>query len=318
MLQSMEREKRGVSFDSVVNYDLEYQESVFDNIAKYLENKLHVKPNLSLYEKFKFVKQDRDKYFLTHLGVLFCQKRDEFFPLVKIECARFKGDNTKVFLDQATYDGDIIDSIEQSINFIKRNIKLGATIGEIYRENRWEYPLLALREIVINAVVHRDYSILGSDIKVAIFDDMIEVTSPGFLIIDKDKLGFGYSELRNQNLGSLFKKLEIIEQWGTGYEKVKNQLQEYPEINLEIDDNSTFTQVRFVKKKTIHVNNEGINEGINELLEYIQKNPSKRVSHFEKEMNVPAKTLERWIKKLKEDEKIAFEGSKKSGGYVAK
>jgi len=47
------------------------------------------------------------------------------------------------------------------------NIKLGATIGEVYRQDRWEYPLLALRELIINAVVHRDYSILGSDIKVA-------------------------------------------------------------------------------------------------------------------------------------------------------
>ncbi len=102
-------------------------------------------------------------------------------------------------------------------------IKLGATIGEIYRQDKWEYPLLALREIIINAVVHRDYSILGSDIKVAIFDDMIEVTNPGVFMIDKEKLGLGYSELRNQNLGNMFKKFQIIEQWGTGYEKIQNR-----------------------------------------------------------------------------------------------
>jgi len=52
-------------------------------------------------------------------------------------------------------------------------------------------------------------------IKTAIFDDMIEITNPGVLIIDKEKLGLGYSELRNQNLGNLFKRFEIIEQWGT-------------------------------------------------------------------------------------------------------
>lgn len=117
----------------------------------------------------------------------------------------------------------------------------------MYREDRWEYPLLALREIVINAVVHRDYSVLGSDIKIAIFDDMVEVTSPGVLLIDKDKLGLGYSELRNQNLGNLFKAFKIIEQWGTGYEKIQKELQKYPEMNIEIDDTSSFVQVRLVK-----------------------------------------------------------------------
>ena len=117
----------------------------------------------------------------------------------------------------------------------------------MYREDRWEYPLLALREIVINAVLHRDYSVLGSDIKVAIFDDMIEVTSPGVLLIDKEKLGFGYSELRNQNFGNLFKKFKIIEQWGTGFEKIKTELQEYPEIKMKIDDESSFVQIKLLK-----------------------------------------------------------------------
>lgn len=152
-------------------------------------------------------------------------------------------------MDQATFDGDIIESIEQSIDFIKRNIKLGATIGEIYRENRWEYPLLALREMVINAVVHRDYSILGSDIKIAIFDDMIEITSPGVLMIDKEKIGRGFSELRNQNLGNLFKRFNIIEQWGTGFEKLVEELKGYPEIEFKIDDSTSFTQMQFIKLK---------------------------------------------------------------------
>ena len=51
----------------------------------------------------------------------------------------------------------------------------------MYREERWEYPLEAVREAITNAVIHRDYSVLGNDIKVAIFDDMLEITSPGQL-----------------------------------------------------------------------------------------------------------------------------------------
>jgi hypothetical protein len=70
-------------------------------------------------------------------------------------------------LDQATIDEPIYAAIEPCMAFIKRNIAMGSRIGEIYREDRWEYPLEAVREVIINAVVHRDYAIQGSDIKVA-------------------------------------------------------------------------------------------------------------------------------------------------------
>ena len=95
-----------------------------------------------------------------------------------IECARFKGAERRVFLDQLTIEEPIFASIEPCMAFIKKNIALGSTIGEIYREDRWEYPLEAIREALINAVIHRDYAILGSDIKVAVYDDMLEITSP--------------------------------------------------------------------------------------------------------------------------------------------
>ncbi len=211
ILENLEREKRRISFDSVVNYELLYSENIFDDITEKLKKEFDEKIDINTFEKLRFVKKEREEYFLTNLGIWFSKKREEYFPLIKIECARFKGTSTKVFLDQATYDGNIIDGIESSIDFIKKNIKLGATIGEVYREDRWEYPLLALREIVINAIVHRDYSVVGSDIKIAIFDDMIEVTNPGYFLIEKEQVNSGCSELRNQNLGNLFKKLKIIE-----------------------------------------------------------------------------------------------------------
>ncbi|MBD3842629.1 MAG: putative DNA binding domain-containing protein, partial [Campylobacterales bacterium] len=236
ILENLEREKRSISYDSVMLYDCEYKEGMLNQIDTHIKIRLGEKADILTYEKLKLVKKERDKYYLTNLGIWFSTIRTDYFPLLKIECARFKGTSTKVFLDQATFDGDMIEAIENSIDFIKKNIRLGATIGEIYREDRWEYPLLALREMVINAVVHRDYSVLGSDIKIAIFDDMVEITSPGVLLIDKDKLGLGYSELRNQNLGNLFKSFKIIEQWGTGYEKIQKELENYPEIDMEIDD----------------------------------------------------------------------------------
>ncbi len=157
-----------------------------------------------------------------------------------------------MFLDQLTIEEPIFSSIEPCITFIKKNIALGSTIGEIYREDRWEYPLKAVREAVINAVVHRDYSILGGDIKVAIYDDMIEITSPGPLpdLLSFDELGSGRSEIRNRVIAPIFKDMTLIEGWGTGFQKMKEYLSEYPELNLVLQEVGYAFQVQFIKKST--------------------------------------------------------------------
>jgi predicted HTH transcriptional regulator len=135
--------------------------------------------------------------------------------------------------------------------FIKKNIALGATIGEIYRKDRWEYPLEAIREALINAVIHRDYAILGSDIKVAIYDDMLEITSPGPLpdALSVEELGTGRSEIRNRVLAPIFKELKLIEAWGSGIRKMQDELTDYPEIDLILHEAGQTFQVQFVKKE---------------------------------------------------------------------
>jgi ATP-dependent DNA helicase RecG len=162
-----------------------------------------------------------------------------------------KGFKRRVFLDQASIDEPIFASIEPCLTFIKRNIALGSTIGEIYREDRWEYPLEAIREALINAVIHRDYAILGSDIKVAIYDDMLEITSPGPLpdLLSLEELGTGKSEIRNRVLAPIFKDMKLIEAWGSGIQKIKTELKDYPEIELVLKEAGYAFQVQFVKKQ---------------------------------------------------------------------
>lgn len=328
ILENLEREKRRISYDSVVNYDVSYRENIFDNITEKLKKELNEKPDVLIFEKLRFVKKEREEYFLTNLGIWFSKKREEYFPLIKIECARFKGTSTKVFLDQATFDGNIIDGIESSIDFIKKNIRLGATIGEVYREDRWEYPLLALREIVINAIVHRDYSVLGSDIKIAIFDDMIEVTNPGYFMIEKEQVNSGCSELRNQNLGNLFKKLKIIEQWGTGFEKVQKELVQYPEIELTIDDSSSlFTQIRLEKKEKNDTTPIAtpiatpITTPITtreKLLVLIKNNSQITRDELANELDISINTVKEYILKLKKDGVLQRVGDNRNGYWEVK
>lgn len=122
-------------------------------------------------------------------------------------------------------------------------------IQGIKRIDTLEIPIEALREVIVNAIVHRDYSIRDS-IKIAIFDNRVEITSPGNLprSLDIDMIKKGRSEIRNVVIARFFKELGFIEQWGTGIRKiialcVQNNLKE-PEF---FDDGTSFKVIIYRK-----------------------------------------------------------------------
>uniref|UniRef100_A9A7V9 Putative transcriptional regulator n=1 Tax=Methanococcus maripaludis (strain C6 / ATCC BAA-1332) TaxID=444158 RepID=A9A7V9_METM6 len=132
--------------------------------------------------------------------------------------------------------------------FLKSHLNLSGKIEGLQRKDAYEIPFIALREALINAVVHRDYSILGSDIKVSISDSLLEITSPGSLpsTISVDDLGTGCSEVRNPIIARIFKETKFIEQWGSGFRKIFNECEKYGLKKPEIIETS-FLKVRFYR-----------------------------------------------------------------------
>jgi len=138
----------------------------------------------AVLNKLNLYSTDQKKKYPTNAMILFSddQVRSQIFPYAKIECARFKGTIPGDFIDQESVETNIGLHAEIAYKFVLRNIAKGSEYEGVYRKDRWEYPIVAIREIIRNAVVHRDYSLKGKDIKVAVFDDKIEITSPGMLL----------------------------------------------------------------------------------------------------------------------------------------
>ena len=128
----------------------------------------------------------------------------------------------KKILDQVEIKIHLPHAIDQVISFIERNIRKGAKIGRMRREDIFEYPPVAIREAVINAILHADYAMKGCQIKVAIFDNRIEFTNPGGLPfgLTMEKAISGSSRLRNRVIGRVFRELQLIEQWGSGLQRI--------------------------------------------------------------------------------------------------
>ena len=113
-------------------------------------------------------------------------------------------------------------AIEDAAAFVGKHALHGASIGPVRREERWNLPPAAVREAIVNAVAHADYSQRGAPIRVAIFDDRLEVENPGLLPfgLTLDDLPLGISKLRNRTIGRVFHELGLVEQWGSGIQRM--------------------------------------------------------------------------------------------------
>lgn len=162
----------------------------------------------------------------------------------EVQCGVFKGTERDVFLDKRDYDGPLWSQIDEAVKFVLRNIRLGAKIEGIYRKDSYELPPDGIREIVANAVLNCSY-ISGQHIQVAVFDDRMEVTSPGGLLqgVTVRKMREGFSKIRNRALAQVFLYMGIIEAWGTGIPRLERQMNELGLPRPELYDMDTAFRV---------------------------------------------------------------------------
>jgi len=152
-------------------------------------------------------------------GVLFFGSNPQkFFPFTYLRCAYFPTDNTATILDQQQYEGDLLFLIKKAEEYVLRNIHIGMKVEGLQRIDVPEIDSEALREAIVNAFCHRDYSQHDS-IDIAVFSNRVEIRNPGKLYggltIEKIKKEM-VSERRNKLIAELLHRIKFIEKWGRG------------------------------------------------------------------------------------------------------
>lgn len=160
--------------------------------------------------------------------LLFGSDRERHFPDAWIQAGRFAGTDKSKIIDSAEIHSYPVQAIEEAIAFVQKHLLHGAEIGAVKRKERWSLPPVAVREAVINAFAHADYSQHGAPIRIAIFDDRLEVENPGLLPfgLTVEDLPRGVSKLRNRVIGRVFNALGLIEQWGSGVQRMTTACRE--------------------------------------------------------------------------------------------
>ncbi|MDE2762743.1 MAG: helix-turn-helix domain-containing protein [Gemmatimonadota bacterium] len=154
--------------------------------------------------------------------LLFGRDRLDRFPDAWIHASRFAGTDKATILDHERLETHPVQAIEEAVAFVEKHSMRGAAIGRVRRWHHRSLPPAAVREAIVNAVVHADYSQRGAPIRVAVFDDRLEVESPGLLPfgLTLDDLPLGVSKVRNRVLARVFQALGLVEQWGSGVQRM--------------------------------------------------------------------------------------------------
>ena len=240
-------------------------------------------------------------------------KSNTLFPQAVVKAARFKGNEPVTFLDTRDFDESLLLITDQVLDFIKKNIRLEYLIsGKAERDERWEYPLVALREAILNAVVHRDYNDPGN-IQIRIFDDFIEIWSPGLLPkeLDINSLPKNSRSIpRNKQLLNIFHLAGDIENWGTGFARISEAcaVNGNPVPIFEEKSGAFIIRINQILDKS----SDKSSDKVFELLKENQNITIKQISEI---LKLSSRAVEKILAVLKKQNRIKRIGGKKTGKW---
>jgi len=274
-LFELTRQRHNKTFDEEESFEFELEHLNLDTIYNEFK-KIDKSCNYEKLKNLKLIKTLNTKDLPTNALCITLGKFDN----TMIKCARFKGTTKEIFIDKKEFNSDLFSNLDNTIRFLQNHLNLNAQVEGLQLKEELEIPLLAIREALLNAIVHRDYT-RNSDIKVAIYDDMVEIVSPGSFPngLSLEDVMSGRSELRNKVVANLFRELKYIESWGSGIEKITKLCKE-KSVKFEIREEPSFVSVVFYRKNAELVANSAekmpnsaeLDEHENKIIEFLQIN----------------------------------------------
>jgi len=287
---------------------------------------------------WKVLEEKNGEIFPTNAYILLSGK-ENWEVSRKIQCGVFKGETRSIFVDKREFEGSIITQLEKAYKYVLEKINLSSDIVGIYRVDKYEIPPKSIRELIANAIIHRSY-LEQNDIQVALYDNRLEITSPGMLLsgVNVKRMKEGYSKLRNRAIASVFAYINIIEKWGSGIPRIMNEMREYglqePEfiafendfrVNLyrkgyntakttqgSTQDKTNTTQTVSKKEKS---NVKNFTETDKTIINTIINNPEMSQKQIADNLNWTINKVKYYMKKFKQKNILRYEGTSQNGKW---
>jgi ATP-dependent DNA helicase RecG len=222
MIEELKWQSRGRTFDELPLYHASESDLNENALKLYLRSRTLENESIITNDtllSYKILVEQHGKLYPTNAGLL-CFGRDpqHFFSEAFIICSRFKGDSGRDALATLDCSGSLIEQFRQAIDFIVKHLERSSHVKGIVREEQLEIPEAALREVLLNALIHRNYHI-PAPTKIAIYDHHLEIFTPGSFPgpLNVNKLTQGITFLRNPIICRFFRELGLIEKLGSGF-----------------------------------------------------------------------------------------------------
>ena len=255
---------------------------------------------------------------ITHAAVLLFGKNPQrFLPHARIKAGRFKSET--LIVDDQEITGTLFQQIDAAFAFIKRHLTVRLVItGQPQREEVWDYPLEAIREALINAVCHRDYSV-PVETQIRIYDDQLIIWNPGSLPPDlhlDDLKKRHRSVLRNKLTGAMFYEAGLIEKWGSGTNRM---ISECKKIGLPEPEWREQQGLMLILKQDSFTEDFLLEQGLNErqikAVTHVKKRRRITNQEYQQLVEVKKRTASEDLRQLEEKNVFERVGSTGKGTY---
>ena len=263
---------------------------------------------------------------LTNAGALFAD--DCPLPQSRLYCTHWEGKAKGDAINDAEFTGNVLMLLREAMNFVKSNTKRGWQKLPDGRKNKPEYAERAILETMVNHFIHRDYTVMGGEVHLDIYDDRLSVTSPGgmyngMLIQDLDIADIS-SERRNPILANVMAQLDYMEKRGSGLTRICNETKALDGYKDELKPifKSTPSQFQTIIFAAIGMQNDGdvsetkLTERQRRILDLIKASPTISGRRMSEILSVSQRTIERDISALQKNEILRRKGKDNDGEWI--
>lgn len=236
MVEELRWQAKGLHFETMLHYQSSRKDLDEKKIRAFLSSRKNhhkVKYSDMLLKAYHLIAEEHLKYFATNAGLLlFGRNPQHYFSEAMIICTHFRGTSGRDVVATVDCDGTLFDQFESAFAFLLSRLSRSFVIRGAKREETLEIPEEAIREALLNAIIHRNYR-QASPMRVSIYDDRVEILSPGTFPgpLDATGLRSGLTFLRNPLICRIFREAGYVEKMGTGLIIIFNS---YEKRGLEI------------------------------------------------------------------------------------
>lgn len=314
------------TYDSLIT-DYKEEDNTFIILANTFKTRTNQEWNKKFLLSFGLI---TNTGVLTNAGALFADD----CPLwqSRLYCTRWDGNDKSDAINDAEFTGNILLLLREAMNFVKSNTKKGWEKLPDGRKNKPEYAERAVLEAMVNHFIHRDYTVMGGEVHLDIYDDRLTVTSPGgmyngSLIQDLDIADVS-SERRNPILANVMAQLDYMEKRGSGLTRICNETKALDGYKDELKPvfKSTPTQFQTIIYATSGASNVGENVGDmsereitdrqQNILNLIKESPTITAKQMSERLSVTQRTIERDIAILKKKNRLKRNGNDYDGEWI--